>query len=153
MHGKGIVVRTRYNRARAVERRPRLSRRAVLSIGIAAVALSGALVSAFIVSGSGGISLTANSSRSHHGHDPHGWNGWTGSRSTRMMFSTLDNRNDHTFNQLLGINNRGVIAGYFGSGPQNHPEQGLPAADLASLVELLEPELPAIDPDAGHRPQ
>jgi len=40
------------------------------------------------------------------------------------MFTTLDNQNDPTFNQLLGINAQGVIAGYFGSGAQNHPNKG-----------------------------
>src|SRR5690242_10164715 len=39
-------------------------------------------------------------------------------------FATLDNANDLTFNQLLGINNNGVIAGYFGSGAQGHPNKG-----------------------------
>ncbi len=33
-----------------------------------------------------------------------------------------------TFNQLLGINDSGLIAGYFGSGAAGPPEQGLPAA-------------------------
>jgi probable HAF family extracellular repeat protein len=39
-------------------------------------------------------------------------------------FVTLDNANDFTFNQLLGINNDGVIAGYFGSGAPGHPNKG-----------------------------
>jgi hypothetical protein len=39
-------------------------------------------------------------------------------------YTTLDNSNDYTFNQLLGINNSGVIAGYFGSGMANHPNKG-----------------------------
>ena len=39
-------------------------------------------------------------------------------------FATLNNANDLTFNQLLGINNHGVIAGYFGSGAQGHPNKG-----------------------------
>ncbi len=39
-------------------------------------------------------------------------------------FRTLDNANDVTFNQLLGINDFGVIAGYFGSGAQGHPNKG-----------------------------
>ncbi|MGE5134382.1 MAG: hypothetical protein ACM32E_15950 [Gemmatimonadota bacterium] len=39
-------------------------------------------------------------------------------------FSTLDNAADPTFNQLLGINNGGRIAGYFGSGAQGHPNKG-----------------------------
>jgi CHRD domain len=39
-------------------------------------------------------------------------------------FSTLDNAADVTFNQLLGINNAGEIAGYFGSGAADHPNKG-----------------------------
>jgi hypothetical protein len=39
-------------------------------------------------------------------------------------FKILDNAQDSTFNQLLGINNEGVIAGYFGSGAQDHPNKG-----------------------------
>jgi hypothetical protein len=40
------------------------------------------------------------------------------------QFRTVDNARDLTFNQLLGVNNEGVIAGYFGSGAQNHPNKG-----------------------------
>jgi Cu/Zn superoxide dismutase len=39
-------------------------------------------------------------------------------------FTTLDNNADPTFNQLLGINDNGKIAGYFGSGAAGHPNQG-----------------------------
>ena len=39
-------------------------------------------------------------------------------------FATLDNQRDPTFNQLLGINTSGVIAGYFGSGAAGHPNKG-----------------------------
>jgi hypothetical protein len=39
-------------------------------------------------------------------------------------FQTLNNKADLTFNQLLGINDDGVIAGYFGSGAQGHPNKG-----------------------------
>jgi hypothetical protein len=39
-------------------------------------------------------------------------------------FQTIDNTADPTFNQLLGINNSGTIAGYFGSGALGHPNQG-----------------------------
>lgn len=39
-------------------------------------------------------------------------------------YSTLNDNADTTFNQLLGINQGGVIAGYFGSGAQGHPNQG-----------------------------
>ena len=39
-------------------------------------------------------------------------------------FRTLNNHHDQTFNQLLGINNEGLIAGYFGSGAKGHPNKG-----------------------------
>jgi hypothetical protein len=42
----------------------------------------------------------------------------------KYQFETLDNQADGTFNQLLGINQHGLIAGYFGSGAQNHPNKG-----------------------------
>src|SRR5271154_7151560 len=44
--------------------------------------------------------------------------------ATAYSFKTLDNADDVTFNQLLGINDFGVIAGYFGSGAQGHPNKG-----------------------------
>jgi hypothetical protein len=44
--------------------------------------------------------------------------------ATSYSFETLDNMHDVTFNQLLGINNEGVIAGYFGSGAAGHPNKG-----------------------------
>ena len=43
---------------------------------------------------------------------------------TGYAFSTHNDPADPTFNQLLGINSRGTIAGYFGSGAQGHPNQG-----------------------------
>jgi len=39
-------------------------------------------------------------------------------------FQSISNPNDVTFTQLLGINNAGAIAGYFGSGATGHPNQG-----------------------------
>ncbi len=39
-------------------------------------------------------------------------------------FTTIDNPADPTFNQLLGINNDGVVSGYFGNGAAGHPNQG-----------------------------
>ena len=44
--------------------------------------------------------------------------------SATYHFQTLDNARDVTFNQLLGINDHGLIAGYFGSGAQGHPNKG-----------------------------
>ena len=89
-----------------------------MSIGIAGVAAGGVLVSALVLNGPGAISLTANASRAHHGHKSHQ------SHHSRWVFSTLDNKTDPAFNQLLGINNRGQIGGYFGSGMAGHPNKG-----------------------------
>ncbi|MGD0609093.1 MAG: hypothetical protein ABSA53_36630 [Streptosporangiaceae bacterium] len=44
--------------------------------------------------------------------------------ATAYSFRIIDNPQDVTFNQLLGINDRGQIAGYFGSGAQGHPNKG-----------------------------
>ena len=50
--------------------------------------------------------------------------GMAASGPTTYQFTTLDNANDLTFNQLLGINNENTIAGYFGSGAAGHPNKG-----------------------------
>jgi len=44
----------------------------------------------------------------------------------QYVFQTIDNPGDPTFNQLLGINDSDLIAGYFGSGtpPATHPNKG-----------------------------
>jgi hypothetical protein len=84
-------------------------------LSIAAVAVGGVIGSALVLNGSGKISLSANSSEGHGFNSP--------VRAT-WSFSTLNNQNDATFNQLLGINNRGQIAGYLGSGAAGHPNKG-----------------------------
>ena len=56
-----------------------------------------------------GLAGSANASPHHH---------------SGYHFRTLNNKADVTFNQLLGINNHGLIAGYFGSGAQGHPNKG-----------------------------
>ncbi len=43
---------------------------------------------------------------------------------TKYTFQTLDNQTDPTFNQLLGINDSNVIAGYYGIGSKQHPNKG-----------------------------
>lgn len=47
-----------------------------------------------------------------------------GMSSQPYTFQTLNNPADPTFNQLLGINDHGTIAGYFGSGQPGHPNKG-----------------------------
>jgi Cu/Zn superoxide dismutase len=54
----------------------------------------------------------------------HGGTGQAAQTATSYRFATLDNAQDVTFNQLLGINNQGTIAGYLGSGAQGHPNKG-----------------------------
>src|SRR5215472_3627104 len=46
------------------------------------------------------------------------------SPAVTYSFRKLDNSNDPTFNQLLGINNHNKIAGYYGSGAGGHPNKG-----------------------------
>jgi hypothetical protein len=48
----------------------------------------------------------------------------TARTAARYSFSTFGAAGDATFNQLLGINNNGHIAGYFGSGAAGHPNRG-----------------------------
>jgi hypothetical protein len=44
--------------------------------------------------------------------------------ATKYTFTTLDDQIDLTFNQLLGINDSNVIAGYYGIGSKTHPNKG-----------------------------
>src|SRR5579875_2651982 len=44
--------------------------------------------------------------------------------SANYAFTTHNDAADPTFNQLLGINNEGTIAGYYGSGATGHPNRG-----------------------------
>ncbi len=84
--------------------RPSNVRRAVMAAGgslLAAAALSAPAVAA--------QSQGTSAAQSHHAY----------------VFRTLDDQADLTFNQLLGINNHGLIAGYFGSGQDaQHPNKG-----------------------------
>ncbi len=47
-----------------------------------------------------------------------------GNAAPTYTFQTLDNHTDPTFNELLGINNTGTIAGYFGVGSTMNPNKG-----------------------------
>lgn len=83
-------------------------RKARMRIGVAAVA-SGVLaaVAAVTLAGSAGAATSA-----------------AAAPADGYQFVTLGSTHDTTFNQLLGINNDGVIAGYFGSGAKGHPNKG-----------------------------
>jgi hypothetical protein len=93
-----------------------MGRGKIAALGIAGAVVAGVAGGAFVLSGSARLSLSDHSTRALSRHSSHAASSWS--------FSTLDNQNDPTFNQLLGINNHGQIAGYFGSGAQGHPNQG-----------------------------
>src|SRR6516225_8365396 len=44
--------------------------------------------------------------------------------ATGYHFQSIASPQDTTFTQLLGINDQGTIAGYFGSGAAGHPNKG-----------------------------
>jgi len=64
----------------------------------------------------GALALPASAASASTIDSPHG--------GTASSFRTIDDPKDPTFNQLLGVNDLGEIAGYFGSGAQGHPNKG-----------------------------
>jgi hypothetical protein len=98
-----------------------LSARSGPRFGVAAL-ISGALVA------SAALALSGCSSAGHDtlalaGADSNSMQ-MSGSLAGSYQVLTLNDRRDLTFNQLLGINNEGLIAGYFGSGAAGHPNKG-----------------------------
>ncbi len=55
---------------------------------------------------------------------------------------TLNDSRDLTFNQLLGINNQGIIAGYFGSGATGHPNKGYALVPPFAQSDFLNENFP-----------
>jgi hypothetical protein len=95
----------------------RIANRTAARAGVATVAAGLLAAGAFTLVSSAGASPS----------------GTTGTQATGMHaaaghvsygFRTVDDTADPTFNQLLGINDNGLIAGYFGSGAQGHPNMG-----------------------------
>ena len=115
----------------------RLSRRGRQVGGIAIAVLGTGLMAG--LAGCRPISVAANSGPPHSGQSATSGGHQTTSPATSSSgttasttspgngtysFTTLDNPADLTFNQLLGFNNDGIIAGYFGSGAAGHPNKG-----------------------------
>jgi hypothetical protein len=92
-------------RARSTSRRSKRSRKARLAVW-GRVAAATAVASAGV-----GAAATPALAQSQGG-------------ASNYHLQTLNNAHDTTFNQLLGINQRGLIAGYFGSGAATHPNKG-----------------------------
>jgi hypothetical protein len=63
----------------------------------------------------GGGALALAPAMAHAAITPH---------ATTYTFTSLNDHADPTFNQLLGINSKDVIAGYFGSGATGSPNKG-----------------------------
>ena len=72
--------------------------------------------------------------------------------SNNYTFTTVDDPADLTFNQLLGINDFGVIAGYFGSGSPaaTHPNKGYRVAPYSGTTFINE-NFPGFRADPGYR--
>jgi Cu/Zn superoxide dismutase len=77
-----------------------------------------------IAAGALAVVMSASASSAHPAGMPGMMGVHTAAARTAYSFRTVDNAADLTFNQLLGINDEGVIAGYFGSGAQGHPNMG-----------------------------
>jgi Cu/Zn superoxide dismutase len=92
----------------------RIANRTAVRVGVATAAAGVLAAGAFTLMGSAGASPA------------HGAGTMSMSAAARISygFRTLDDTADPTFNQLLGINDNGLIAGYFGSGAQGHPNMG-----------------------------
>jgi|SRR5579859_311618 len=62
------------------------------------------------------------------------------SEPMNYRFQTFDDPADPTFNNLMGINNRGLIAGFYGSGDAGHPNQGYLLTQSRDFVPMDFPQ-------------
>ncbi|MGC1752787.1 MAG: hypothetical protein WA805_06835, partial [Trebonia sp.] len=103
------------------------------------------------------VSVAANSGQPHGGQSATSGGRQTTSSATsssgttsstaslgngRYSFTTLDNPADPTFNQLLGFNNGGIIAGYFGSGAAGHPNKGYVLVRTRAGFKIMKENFP-----------
>lgn len=133
----------------------RLSRRG-RQIGGIAIAVVGAGLMAGLT-GCQPVSVAANSGQPHGGQSATSGGRQTTSSATSSSgttssttssgsgtysFTTLDNPADPTFNQLLGFNNDGIIAGYFGSGAAGHPNKGYVLVRTRAGFKIMKENFP-----------
>ena len=110
-----------------------------------------------VLTGCGPLSVAANSGPPHSGQSATSGVRQTTSSATsssgttssttslgngRYSFTTLDNPADPTFNQLLGFNNGGIIAGYFGSGAAGHPNKGYVLVRTRARFKIMKENFP-----------
>jgi probable HAF family extracellular repeat protein len=112
------------------------NRAAMLRIGMATVASGAlALAAATALTGTAGAATTGAAAKvAPRVADTPPADGY--------QFVTLGSHLDRTFNQLLGINNEGVIAGYFGSGAKGHPNKGFEIVPPYGQREILSENFP-----------
>lgn len=87
---------------------------AVLGLLMLIMAACGSVGTSLTLASASTLSDSLVSNGAHTSHDV----------AISYQFTTLNDQADPTFNQLLGINDYGVIAGYFGSGATGHPNKG-----------------------------
>ncbi len=133
----------------------RLSRRGRQTGGIAIAVVGTGLIAG--LTGCGPLSVAANSGQPHGGQSATSGrhqttssaassSGATSSTTSlgngRYSFTTIDNPADLTFNQLLGFNNHGIIAGYFGSGAAGHPNKGYVLVRTRAGFKIMKENFP-----------
>jgi hypothetical protein len=116
-----------------IKRRPRVTALIFGTVlAAAAVAATGCSSSA----GGDNLALSGNSSNTSHSA------ALSSSLAGGYAIVTLNDGHDLTFNQLLGITNRGIIAGYFGSGAAGHPNKGYAVVPQFTQRDFLNENFP-----------
>ncbi len=112
--------------------RPRVT---ALLAGVLALGAAGALAgcSAGGASAGEGLALSAATSGAAQ---------VTAGQAGAYQVITRNNDRDLTFNQLLGINNEGQVAGYFGSGNAGHPNKAYALSAPYSQVDFASRNFP-----------
>jgi CHRD domain len=95
------------------------------------VILSAAAIAAGTLAGCGAHAGIASVADQADAQNQSSANGAAFTQPTGYSYTTVDDPADPTFNQLLGINRNGIIAGYFGSGGAGHPNKGYRVSDRA----------------------
>jgi Cu/Zn superoxide dismutase len=102
----------------------RIANRTAVRVSVATVAAGVLAAGAFTLVSSAGASPAKTASSTTGGSMSTTMGMHAAAGHVGYGFRTLDDTADPTFNQLLGINDNGLIAGYFGSGAQGHPNMG-----------------------------
>ena len=112
---------------------PRTSRTIkAVALGVSGLVAGGVLYSALAPGSSAKISLSSDSMM-HHGSG--------GVSARHWSFARWTIKGPHV-QSAAGINNRGEIAGYLGSGAQGAPQQGLPAGSLGQRLAYVNENIP-----------